>query len=287
MNRVGTCITLAILLGVGVGPATAQEEDEPVDPVLAAAVGDVLVEAEPGHAGVLKVTYICRVGKAGGKAKRDGGASESALADCEGVAANQFTPWGYSWVGTGVTNLAVDLYPKGSGIADSNRLTAAFTSAFSVWAAADAAEADSVNLPSAQITTKGSGIKPPARKKDGKNVISWGNLAGGTLAVTQIYIQGTKILEFDMTFNKLYSWANYLSAGEVGTSCGSLGSQFDVEHIAAHETGHAYGLSHPAGSDGQLSTADPRLTMYYAGGTGEVHNRTLNTGDVTGIRFVY
>jgi hypothetical protein len=298
MNQVrywGRFLCLAAVLSVS--PSYAQDADEAADPAIDAAEGDVLVQKEPGRPGVIKITYICRDHKAAVDREKKAGKPAPApapahISDCEGPATG-FAPWGYTWPRTlnnvPFTKLPFDLYTLDSGIDPDNAL-AALLSAFSSWVAAEAVEtADSpdVRPPSVIVTHKSAVVRAPStRRPDGVNVINWGSLSGGTLAVTQIWISGSTILECDMTFNRNYAWKTYPGPIDPAT-CGTLGSQYDLEHIAAHECGHAYGMSHPVGSDGRLSTANPRLTMYYAGGPGELHNRTLNLGDIAGIQAIY
>ena len=54
----------------------------------------------------------------------------------------------------------------------------------------------------------------------------------------------------------------------------------DVWNIVAHEGGHAIGMGHPSGS----CTEE---TMYAYASEGETKKRSLNAGDIAGIRELY
>ena len=54
----------------------------------------------------------------------------------------------------------------------------------------------------------------------------------------------------------------------------------DFENIATHELGHAMGMAHPADS----CTEE---TMYRFASSGETKKRTLNAGDIAGIKGLY
>ena len=54
----------------------------------------------------------------------------------------------------------------------------------------------------------------------------------------------------------------------------------DVLNIAVHEVGHAGGMGHPDGT-----CVDE--TMYAYASNGETRKRTLNAGDIAGIKALY
>jgi hypothetical protein len=296
MNYSKRCgLLLCLAAGLSVSPSYGQDQEDDLDPAIDAAEGDVIVQKDAGRPGVIKITYICRGHQAGDRVKKGGKPSPAPapthISDCEGVAPG-FQPWGYTWPNTDPLNaspIPFRLHTVDSGV-DSDAALGTLLHAFSSWTAAEAGEAATspdIRPPAVTIALQPVTVRAPStRRRDGLNVINWGSLSGSTLAVTQIWISGTTILECDMTFNRNFAWKIYDGPVDPAT-CGSLGGQYDLEHIAAHECGHAYGLSHPIGPDGRLSTANPRLTMYYAGGPGELHGRTLNVGDVDGIRAIY
>ena len=61
-------------------------------------------------------------------------------------------------------------------------------------------------------------------------------------------------------------------------SCSSVGSSLDIQNVASHELGHAVGLGH---------VTDNLLTMHPTSFAGETLKRTLGTGDIVGMDFLY
>jgi hypothetical protein len=115
-------------------------------------------------------------------------------------------------------------------------------------------------------------------KYDGKNVVSWGKLSQGVLAVcyTWYYRYSGAIVEFGIVFNTRYSWG-IDPDGEGGTTINA----YDIQNIGTHEAGHTLCL-------GDLYSAAAReLTMYGYGARGETKKRNLGYGDIQGIRFIY
>jgi hypothetical protein len=121
------------------------------------------------------------------------------------------------------------------------------------------------------FTSSYSGIASPYA--DGQNNIQFGNAGGGgTVAVTYVWgARRTAIYEWDQIYGDNWAW----TVGDPASS-----SAFDFLAIAAHETGHAAGLDHPTSS-----CTDE--TMYAYVDYGDTFQRTLNTGDVTGINTLY
>lgn len=113
--------------------------------------------------------------------------------------------------------------------------------------------------------------------QDYKNSIVFGDnvLNTGVIAQTIIWYYagyGTipgKIVEFDMTFEDNFPWG----FGDV--------TKMDVQNIGTHEFGHAYGLSD------LYNSACSTQTMYGYSGIGEFSKRTLEFGDIRGIRTLY
>lgn len=117
-----------------------------------------------------------------------------------------------------------------------------------------------------------------ASSPDNKNEIMFGDVSTqNVIAVTTVWgifggpTQGRKIVEFDALFDDIdFSWGD-------ATSSPSL---MDYQNIATHELGHAAGMGHP------LNTCTEE-TMYAYAAEGETKKRTLNTGDISGIKSLY
>jgi len=113
---------------------------------------------------------------------------------------------------------------------------------------------------------------------DNKNEIYFGDIAEpGAIAVTIVWgifsgpPQQRQLVEFDAVFDDPdYLWGNADANPAV----------MDYWNIAAHELGHAAGMGHP--SDGCTEE-----TMYRFGQQGETKKRTLNAGDIAGIKKLY
>jgi len=107
---------------------------------------------------------------------------------------------------------------------------------------------------------------------DGYNVVSWGSLNPGTGAQCTIWYNESTLLiiECDLVFNDYYTWS---STGETG--------KLDIQDIGTHEAGHSLML------DDLYSPECSELTMYGYAEFGETKKRTLEAGDIAGIRFIY
>ncbi|QTX04753.1 matrixin family metalloprotease [Agromyces archimandritae] len=124
----------------------------------------------------------------------------------------------------------------------------------------------------------GATTEAPNLTKDGgcstrstRNVVGWGELPSGTLAVTCTWYNSYgDALESDQRYNTSYSWSS-------ASSCS--GSNYDVRGVGTHEFGHVFGLGHVA-----QSTA---LVMKPASSTCDVAQRTLGRGDQLGIITLY
>ena len=120
---------------------------------------------------------------------------------------------------------------------------------------------------------------------DNKNEIFFGTIAEpGVIAVTIVWgiFSGPpsirKLVEFDAVFDDVdFFWGN---AGP--TSETSLGNTaiMDYQNIATHEFGHAAGMSHP-------SDSCTEETEYRFAQSGETKKRTLNAGDIEGVKKLY
>jgi len=79
-----------------------------------------------------------------------------------------------------------------------------------------------------------------------------------------------ELIEWDMVFDDDFTW------GDANLD----NTLMDFENIAAHELGHAAGMSHP-------DNTCTEETMYAFAAAGETKKRDLNTGDITGINELY
>jgi hypothetical protein len=110
--------------------------------------------------------------------------------------------------------------------------------------------------------------------RDNKNVVGFGTLPPGMLALTCWWASGGSMIEADMRLNK----ANFLWVVSVGSGCSN---KFSVEGVATHEFGHAFGMAHvDEGLHGSL-TMSP--TIYACQGS----ETTLGRGDVLGLQSKY
>ncbi|MHC1719812.1 MAG: matrixin family metalloprotease [Clostridiaceae bacterium] len=112
--------------------------------------------------------------------------------------------------------------------------------------------------------------------RDNRNEIEFTLYPGDSnvIAVTYMWIdKRTKtIAEFDMIFNTYYEWGNAATSGN---------SVMDIQNIATHELGHAFGL-------GDIySLAYSNVTMYGYSDYGDVEKRSLTISDITGIQKIY
>ncbi|MEK6872555.1 MAG: matrixin family metalloprotease [Nanoarchaeota archaeon] len=93
--------------------------------------------------------------------------------------------------------------------------------------------------------------------------IVWGVFSGPTF--------NRKIVEFDVVYNDPdFVWGDATINPNV----------MDFLNIATHEKGHTAGMAHP-------SDSCTEETMYRFAGIGETKKRTLNSGDIAGIKKLY
>ncbi|OGH07497.1 MAG: hypothetical protein A2W22_01105 [Candidatus Levybacteria bacterium RBG_16_35_11] len=113
---------------------------------------------------------------------------------------------------------------------------------------------------------------------DGKNSVVFGDNVGDTGVIAQTiiwYYRGFggrpgQIVEFDMSLEEDFPWA-----------MDGNPSVMDVQNIATHEFGHAFGLSD------LYTSACSQQTMYGYSWVGDIEKRTLESGDIRGIRYLY
>lgn len=114
---------------------------------------------------------------------------------------------------------------------------------------------------------------------DGKNEIFFGSVSDpDTIAVTIVWgifrgpPFGRELVEYDMIFNEVYKFgdAELAPAPEL----------MDFLNIFTHEQGHSAGLGHP-----DITCTEE--TMYAFASFNETKKRTLNDGDIAGIKQLY
>ncbi len=111
-------------------------------------------------------------------------------------------------------------------------------------------------------------------KQDGQNTITFGNYAqSGVIAVTYAWVDRAtnKIKEFDIMFDTDFNW------GDASINSALM----DLQNIATHELGHGFNLSD------LYAISKSALTMYGYSTEGEITKRTLEPGDIAGIKAVF
>ncbi|MDP9069104.1 MAG: hypothetical protein M3N53_12280 [Actinomycetota bacterium] len=111
-----------------------------------------------------------------------------------------------------------------------------------------------------------AGLTGKTVKYDHVNIVEFGALGSGALAINYTWFSGTRILETDLRFNRTdYGWTNKPGGDK----------KYQVVNVAAHELGHQVGLD-------DLSDPHGGLTMFGRISRGEVKKTTLGSGDLRG-----
>jgi hypothetical protein len=107
-------------------------------------------------------------------------------------------------------------------------------------------------------------------KYDGVNLVDFGDLGQGALAVNSTWYTSTKkIVEVDLRLNKTdYNWTNIQGV-----------KRYQVRNVIAHELGHQVGLD-------DLANPHNGLTMFGQIGRGELNKVTLGRGDLKGASTI-
>lgn len=109
------------------------------------------------------------------------------------------------------------------------------------------------------------GVTSRTVKYDHRNIVEFGRLSGGALAINYTWYSGTRILETDLRLNRFdYKWTNVPG-----------GRRYQVVNVASHELGHQVGLD-------DLGSPHGGLTMYGRISRGETKKTTLGAGDLRG-----
>jgi hypothetical protein len=113
---------------------------------------------------------------------------------------------------------------------------------------------------------------------DGENEVFFADVdSPGAIAVTEVWgifsgsPKNRRLVEWNMVFDDVdFDWSAEL-AGVVG--------KMDFDNIGNHEIGHAFGMGH--------SGSCAEETMYAFASEGETKKRTLEAGDIAGIKRLY
>jgi hypothetical protein len=120
----------------------------------------------------------------------------------------------------------------------------------------------------------GVGSSNSCQASDGRNVVSFGNLAGGTVGYTCWWSSGETTVEADFKLNKHdYGWTV-----DVGSGCRN---KFGIQDLATHEFGHVFGLGHVGEASHGNLTMSPVIRPCQNSET------TLGLGDVRGLEALY
>jgi hypothetical protein len=116
--------------------------------------------------------------------------------------------------------------------------------------------------------------KPNCRQRDNHNVVAFGRMDMGVLAVTCFWISGGRIVEADMRINNRENWALAMA--------GCVGDRPSLEATITHEVGHVFGLDHVG------ERRHGRLTMSpFIDGPCQNNEATLGWGDLRGLQQLY
>jgi hypothetical protein len=120
------------------------------------------------------------------------------------------------------------------------------------------------------VTTR----SPNCRSRDGYNVVGFGRMDLGVLAVTCFWMSNGRIIEADMRINDRESWSLAMN--------GCQGDRLMLEATITHEAGHVFGLDHVG------ERRHGRLTMSpYIDGPCNNNEATLGRGDMLGLEQIY
>ena len=141
----------------------------------------------------------------------------------------------------------------------------------------DCGRADNVGATSAYqgITSRRPSVGSMGRctNADGFNVIGFGDLPPGVLAVTCTRFDGNRIAETDVRISTRFRWA---------LSVAACSFEELLEPTMTHELGHSYGMAHVG------ERRHGRLTMSTASdGTCSNAESTLGLGDMLGLEQLY
>jgi hypothetical protein len=189
---------------------------------------------------------------------------------------------GYHWKSNAVSYW-VNL--TGNRIADTDALIG-ITASFQTWQ--DDPDSQIVFAFQGSTTSYVPGLN--AASPDYQNVVGWAYLSDsypGAIAVTIVWAtRGNKlIVDSDTVLNtdSYFAWtqANITTAPDAALLPPTFGYDVDVQNIMTHESGHWLQLNDLYGS------AAIEQTMYGYAGDRELKKRSLESGDLAGVKKVY
>lgn len=118
-----------------------------------------------------------------------------------------------------------------------------------------------------------TGRRPNCTSRDGHNVVGFGRLQFGVLAVTCYWVRNGRMVEADVKINSRESWA---------LSVRGCRNKPVLEATMTHEAGHVFGLDHIG------ERKHGRLTMSpFLDGPCMNNEATLGLGDMRGLEALY
>lgn len=232
------------------------------------------------------VDYGRGYGKPGGSCNNDGkcqGWEDASCVDCTGGGNGEASTC-YGFLSNGAKWKSVEDYiVNPSNIRNLNHgfVTNNLASNISKWETASGG----VNILGSGSSTSAT-LEADTVSPDNKNEVYFADIAeSDAIAVTIVwgYFRGhpswRQLIEWDQIYDDVdYDWSDDCLTQD----CTSEGSKkMDFENIATHELGHSVGMDDLYNSD----CSDQ--TMYGYATEGETEKRTLEAGDITGVKELY
>ena len=130
------------------------------------------------------------------------------------------------------------------------------------------------------ITQSASAATNPCTNQ--RNSVGWSAIdgAGGIVAETFVCVNlvNRRIVGFQTIFDSGDPWS---SCGSVNACASAASGAFAIAAVAAHESGHVFGLNH------DHAPKDARLTMFYGIAPNDYGLATLGCGDRLGVNALY
>ena len=220
------------------------------------------------------VDYKRGFGKPGG-CNYDGkcnGWEDASCSDCTGASA---TIQCYSYLANGARWKNTEGYllnPSNDYGLSANLIGTTFDQSISKWENASAKDIVGIG------TATTNPLSADLVSTDGQNEVYFGNITDrNAIAITVVWgvFRGPpsqrELVEWDMIFDQAdFSWS---TSGESG--------KMDFEDIATHELGHVVGM------DDLYESSCGEETMYGYADLGETKKRTLEAGDIAGVKALY